>query len=115
MTAAPDDWERWRETWREGGAAPPPVAEVQNRFKREQRRIVLTTAAEIVLALASAVGIAAALVHTPSGFPATWGAVVLVVTSRSRRPAIRRSATTSPARLATMNTEPLRPFSPSST
>jgi len=79
MTAPLDDWERWRETWHEGGEPAPPLSVLRKRFQREQRRIVLTIVAELMLALAAVLGIAAALVHTPSGYPAAWGAAVLIL------------------------------------
>ena len=79
MTSPQDDWERWRATWREGGRAPPALAVLRQQVQREQRRIAFTAVAEVVVALAAASGIAAALVHTPSGHPAAWGATVLVL------------------------------------
>jgi hypothetical protein len=77
MTAPLDDWERWRESWVDGGEAPPLMGSIRQQFRREQRRIVLTVVAEVVLAVAAGSGIAAALVHTPSRPPVTWGAAIL--------------------------------------
>jgi hypothetical protein len=79
MTDPHDDWARWRETWQEASVAAAPMPVLRKQFQREQRRIVLTGVAEVMLGLAAASGIAVALVHTPSRGAVAWGAFVLVL------------------------------------
>jgi hypothetical protein len=82
MSGPRDDWERWREDWAQGGAAPDarPLA---GRLRRERRRMVLAAAAEAALTLAACGGIAAALAHTPRGLDAAWGLAVLLMLAGS--------------------------------
>jgi hypothetical protein len=82
MSAPRDDWERWREDWQAGGAAPD-ARQLPARVRRERRRMLVSTAVEGALALGAGGGIAAALAHTPHGFDAWWGIAVLVMLAGS--------------------------------
>ena len=59
----PDDWQQWREVWKEGRATAPALDHPVERARRAQRTLAVTGAAEIALVIVALAGLGAALRH----------------------------------------------------